>query len=190
MSNVTLHPFLADPWNVLKPGDLLTFFAEIGVLVAIAVGVLTIIHLSRVVFGRKPPIADDLRSQKEVLDGLKLSLAGLAPNEKVEELVQRLGAFATQAQLREIELQLPELIKRDELERCLEKIERQQEARLKEFSAYMHDEVHKMRGDIGVVRLEGNEAREGLHRRIESLIKVSFENRGTLNAIQEALRAS
>ena len=115
---------IADIWDKFPTGFAMNIFWFVVCMLSLAVLVLTALTLWRNYTARKPTIDEDFRSQQKVLEELKRSLAGLAPNEKVTELVNKLSQFATQDQIRKIELALPEMIKREELERCLEKLQR------------------------------------------------------------------
>lgn len=178
--------FYLAQWQILDGGDLLKWLAIVAVLLSLFVLALQARKLWQENYGRKPGLDDDLRSQKQVLADLKHSLAGLAPNEKVERLIERLGSFATQEQIRAIEIQLPGLINREELERCLGKLERDLDARVKEMSAYVHRAVHDLRGDVNAMRISVESGREGIHDRINLLVEATAGMRGMLEAIRGA----
>ena len=181
--------FLADIMDRFSPGGI--GWAVLGILGSLFAFVLVMSAISgwRNNFSRKPTVDDDFRSHQKVLDDLKTSLSGLAPNEKVNELVKQLGGFATQAQVREIEKQLPELITRIELERCMVKLEVEHDQQIKDLRAYIHEEVHHMRGDMQAAALSSDTYRIGVHSRLNALVEVIFEVRGTLTALSGRIEA-
>lgn len=176
---------IADIWSGFDPGVIGWVILSLVALAIFAAALFAALNGGRQFFGRKPTIDEDFRSQQKTLEELRQSLSGLAPNEKITELVSKLGQFATQDQIRKIELALPELIKREELTSCIEKIEREHDQQLKELRAYVHQEVHNLRNDIGGMRLDSTEAREGMHNRMHVFSEVLFEMRGLLIAIRE-----
>lgn len=180
---------IADIWGGFDPGVIgwvgLSFVA-LAIFLAAAFAAL---NGGRQFFGRKPTIDEDFRSQQKTLDKLQQSLAGLAPNEKIHELVSRLGQFATQEQIRALELKLPEYIKREELERCLADLERDFGRQMTEMRSYVHERTHELRSDLQAMQTASDVAREGLHQRVNALVEVTFENRGVLSALTERLEA-
>lgn len=176
---------LADIWDKFSLTALgWSVLAVIAMLTMTAL-VLTVLTLWRNYTKRNPPIDDEFRSQQKILDDLRHSLSGLAPNEKVDKLVEKLGNFATREDVIAIEKLLPELIKREELERCLDKIVRDSDAQMKEMRAYVHDEVHKLRNDLQNMDATSQLYRAGVHSRLGSITEVLYEMRGQMRGAAE-----
>lgn len=125
---------LADIWQAFTNDT-------IGAIVLGLIGALTMFVLSaqaiigyRGAFGRKPPFDDELARHNATIEQIKKNLANLAPNEKLEALINRLGSFATLTQLAEVKLD--------------------SEQSVKDVRAYSHAEAHNTRNDLGARIME------------------------------------
>lgn len=66
--------------------------------------------------------------------------------------------------------------------RELQKLETDLQAQLKEQRAYLHDEIHKLRGDFQNFCLTSENQREGIHGRINVICEVLYELRGLIRS--------
>lgn len=153
----------ANFFSGLHQGEFENFLLRIGALLAIGVLVLTFVHRWKEVFGRKPPIDEEMQQHNKTIEKIKEELAELAPNEKLEALIEKLGSFATLTQLAEVRLN--------------------SEQNAKDTRAYAHDAVHTLRNEINARMIAADEAREGMHDRIGVLIEATSEIRGGLNML-------
>lgn len=122
--------FLADVWDALTRNELaLGVLLIIGGLTAYIL-VITAIGKTREFFGRKPPFDQDLAAHAKSVEQIKQELAGLPTNEKLNELVAKLGNFATLTQLAEIKVGCGE---------DLSRLERYAHERIHELAGYISD---------------------------------------------------
>ncbi len=96
----------------------------------------------RETFGRKPPLDDSLAE-------LRKQLAGMAPSEKVNAIVDQLGKAAAKEDLAKV------LSIIDDKERDLQ-------MQIKDARAYAHDGVHGVREDLQLMVSRGDEAEQRL----------------------------
>lgn len=161
--------------------------AGLGVLAFLAMlanHVLGVVGKARALYGRKPPFDEDFRTHQKVLDELKLSLAGLAPKEKMDELVKQLGSFATQPQIQRVELEMTEMIKREEFERVMKELENDIQAQIKEQRDYLHRAVDQLHAEIRDQNAATELYRGGMQNRMNVFTEVLFEIRGRCFAVR------
>lgn len=137
----------------------------------IANQILTFIKNWNVNFGRKPSLDEDMHD-------LRKELQGLAPEEKVEALVNKFGTFATAAEVDIIRNELKSKVDQSQMDR-----------RMKEVNDKLEKIERDLGGDIETFRVESrtfwNSAehqREGLHNRINVIAEAVSEIRGWLRA--------
>src|ERR1043166_1709746 len=106
MMSVTLADYL-DHWPGGLTFQLFVIALGIGSLVVI---VLTILGLRRCLWGRKPPIDDDLTA-------LRKELEGLAPAQKVEALIEKISGAATKEEVEKLRLMLDGFVDQAQMDR-------------------------------------------------------------------------
>jgi len=127
ITTLTLASFmLADMYDRLTSNTI--GLAVVGLILLLSVYVLAIkaVTGTRSAFGRRPPIDEDLAKHNATIEAIKKDLARLAPNEKLEELINRLGTFATLTQLAEVKLEFGRQVQ--------------------DVRAFSHQEIHGIRG--------------------------------------------
>ena len=162
---------LADAWQLLKPGDMLTFLACIAVGLFIYNQILEAVLKSRQAYGRKPTLDEDYRSQQKIVEDLKARLSGLAPQQQVTELVKQLGSFATAQSVRDIEKLLPEFVRQREFD-----------DRLVLLEAHISEGWRDVRREVEDSRRTSEAQREGMHNRMSVIAEVLYDIRGRLRA--------
>ena len=133
---------IADVWDALTRNELgFGVLLTVGGLTAYVL-VVTAIGKTREVFGRKPPISDDLARYGASVEALKKELAGMTPSEKFNALAEKLGGFVTLTQMAALEISL--------------------EQQVKDARSYTHKEVHTLRGELAAICHQADERGERL----------------------------
>lgn len=142
------HLLASKMFDGLQPGEFENFLLRAGAMLTIAVLILTFVALWRGVFGRKPPIDDDLKEVRQ-------ALTGLAPKPVVDKLVEQLGSYASKADIEELKKQLSHYITRDEFNRRIE----EWKVVAEKTEIYLHKSMHELR-DRFQVMMTGAELRD------------------------------
>lgn len=139
----------AGPWTVafLEPSgaQLLYVLGGLVGLVALYVLALNAIIATRSALGRKPTFADEVA---KLADQLK----GLAPKEQVEVLVGKLATFATKEELAAVTAQLHTFATKEDMSQ-----------RFSTLDSHVREGLHGIRGDLQVIKLDGENRATELH---------------------------
>lgn len=154
----------------------------VAFLVVIVRGVIGSISDGRKIWGRKPPVDDDLKE-------LRKQLEGLAPAGKVDALIDRLEHAATKDEVEKIRESLKGYVDQDQMDRRIGEVkeliartERDLTQQIKELRAYLHEDVHAFREMAQATWASAQEQREGLNNRMNTLAEAMSEVRGWLRA--------
>lgn len=145
---------------------------------AFAVLVLTFVEKVRSVFGRKPTLDDDFQKLRD-------QLKGLAPSEKVDKLLELYAGAATKTELAAVTSLVADYVRKAEFDREIETLKTDLHNQITEMRAYVHEGIHGLRDDVQAMRSSSELQREGLHDRINTLVEVTYELRGLVNAIAD-----
>jgi methyl-accepting chemotaxis protein len=170
MRNVTFHPVMADVLDRFTP------FA-VGWVVFGIIGSLVIFVLIGAAkktwtesFGKTRPLEDQLSKHSSVLEDLKKSLTGLAPKEKLDELMERLSSFATRDEFLVLEIIIQTFITRKEMEDRFSMFQKQ----IDDMAAEWRDGIKELRDSVQTISA-GNETRGNLLHTLDERSKHSME---------------
>jgi len=135
---------LAADANTHPPEGVGQFLLDAIYVIGILVLILTLLLLWKQVFGRRPPIDEDIRHYNAKLEQLKSDLAKLPDDQKFTKLAEQLAGFATVKQLVSLEAAF--------------------DRQFKNLDAYSHSEVHRLNSEVGALELHATERGERLAR--------------------------
>lgn len=157
----------------------------IGVLAFLAIIVRNVVGSiadGKKVWGRTPPVDDDLKE-------LRKQLEGLAPADKVDALINRLNEAATKNEVEKIRESLKGYVDQAQMDRrmgevkeLISRIETDVRNQITELRTYLHEDVHSFRKVAQATWSNAELQREGLHSRINVIAEAVSEMRGWMRA--------
>jgi hypothetical protein len=173
---------LAETFSNAQAEWLITAIVVIAALAVLVRNILGAWTDGRKLWGRKPPIDDDLNELRE-------ELKELAPAEQVNKLIDHLATAATKDDVQRIRDELKGYVDQDQMDRRMAEVkeqiarsEKDLTQQIKDLRGYLHDDVHEFRKSAQATWANAELQREGLHSRINVMSEVLSEIRGWMRA--------